>query len=278
MIFVKLDRSLIPEEALKKAEDATKKLEKQPESNRKQFIKRCSAVWSAFGPSLAKMSHGKCWYSESPEPHSFFDVDHFRPKGEAKRSSDTDVDEGYPWLAFEWSNYRYSASRANRLSTDSDTDEVIGKGSWFPLEVDSPKATWSNRCISSERPTLLDPTLQRDVDLIDVDADSGRMRPSRICLTRSNQQRVKRSVELYGLDSPQLVEARRRIIRDLQDDCENLLEIITEKQDLEATMRIVAKLRRATSSKAPYARAARAKLFLHNLGEFCAHPEDDCPP
>src|SRR4029434_1678748 len=43
------------------------------------------------------MSYGKCWYSESLDPQSFFDVDHYRPKLEARRSNDVTY-PGYEWL------------------------------------------------------------------------------------------------------------------------------------------------------------------------------------
>ena len=37
------------------------------------------------------MSYGKCWYSEAPDPQSFLDVDHYRPKLEAKRSNEVKI-------------------------------------------------------------------------------------------------------------------------------------------------------------------------------------------
>ena len=54
------------------------------------------------------MSYGKCWYSESLDPQSFFDVDHYRPKLEARRSDDV-TDPGYAWLAFS-ENFRLSGA------------------------------------------------------------------------------------------------------------------------------------------------------------------------
>ena len=83
-------------------------------------MKKKSAIWRAFARYLAKMSYGKCWYSESLEPQSFLDVDHFRPKLEAIRSTN-EKDDGYRWLAFEWENFRLSASRSNRTNTNEDT-------------------------------------------------------------------------------------------------------------------------------------------------------------
>ena len=145
MIYVRRDPALIPEEIMKAAEDAQATLEGLPLAERAAFIKKNVKIWRSFKKHLAKMSYGKCWYSESNDPQSFFDVDHFRPKSEAKRS-EAEKDDGYPWLAFSWENFRYSAGRSNRLSTDEDLDETVGKGSWFPLNAGSPIAHWDDRC------------------------------------------------------------------------------------------------------------------------------------
>ncbi len=60
---------------------------------------------------------------------------------------------------------------------------------------------------------LLDPTLRRDVDLIDVNAE-GRMSPSMTCIG-AGRTRVECSIELYGLNLPKLTDARKRVMRDL---------------------------------------------------------------
>ena len=86
MIYVKRNPALIPEKVLKVAERAQQELEAlTAKYERKEFIGKKSHVWRAFARYLGKMSYGKCWYSESNDPQSFFDVDHFRPKKEAKR-------------------------------------------------------------------------------------------------------------------------------------------------------------------------------------------------
>lgn len=117
MIYVNRNAGLIPKALLDVAAKAQERLEKLPEAERPEFIRKNAKIWRAFGKYLAKMSHGKCWYSESPEDQSFFDVDHFRPKLEAQRTKDQ-CDRGYEWLAFSWENFRLSAQRSNRLSTN----------------------------------------------------------------------------------------------------------------------------------------------------------------
>ena len=278
MIYVKRDPTLIPEKVLKVAERAQKVLEALALADRKAYIETKAHVWRAFGRYLSKMSYGKCWYSESNDPQSFFDVDHFRPKKAAKRADGAE-DDGYPWLAFSWANFRYAAGRCNRLSTDEITNEVVGKGSWFPLLDGSARADWGNRCEDQEATVLLDPAVRGDVDLVDINAEDGRACASFTCLGPQKQERVKRSIEIYGLNLGNLITARKRAMREVNDDHQNLMEICAAGNDMAAVERLREQLRRATLSDAPYARAARAKLHsLPNGAHFCAQPEDEPVP
>ncbi|MPT00926.1 MAG: hypothetical protein E2581_20855 [Pseudomonas sp.] len=273
MIFVKNDPGSIPPKLLAVAIRAQAELEVTPAENRKAFIERKAHIWRSFSKHLAKMSYGKCWYSESNDPQSFFDVDHFRPKKAAKRAEALE-DDGYPWLAFSFENFRYSAGRSNRLSTDENTEQTVGKGSWFPLMEGSPCASWDNRCLGNEKPVLLDPTVRSDVALIDINADDGRVVASKICLGQAKQLRVRKSIELYGLNLGNLVTARKRVMREVENNYKNLMDIIGANIDMAAVERLQDQMRTATMSSAPYARAARAKMFAMGAGEFCAQPED----
>lgn len=274
MIYVKRDPSLIPEKVLKVAERAQAKLEALPANERKEFITKKACVWRAFARYLAKMSYGKCWYSESNDPQSFFAVDHFRPKGEARRT-DADSDDGYPWLAFSIENFCLVAGRSNSVNRDEATDETVGKGSWFPLLADSPKAHWGDRCVGDERPVLLDPTESKDVDLIDINPEDGRATPSMVCVGAVKRLRATKSIELYGLNLGNLITARKRVMRDVEDNYQNLMELLADDQDRGAIDRLQEQIKRATRSDAPYARAARAKLLQLPAGaHLCAKPED----
>lgn len=277
MIYVKRDPALIPKKLLDVAARAQEQLENLPANERVAFIKKKSHIWRAFKRHLRTMSYGKCWYSEAIGPQSPYDVDHFRPKSEAQRS-EAEKDEGYPWLAFDWDNFRYSAERSNRLSTDEDTGEVLGKSSWFPLGPDSPTATWRDRCVMKEKPLLLDPTKEADVALIDVGSD-GLMVPSRTCTT-AGKERVAASVRLYGLDLPDLLSARRQVMVDLNEDIDKLLLLYEGAMDAERDNDpdLIEKHRKAISSRTlpnrPFTLAARAKLIERGLPQFLAGPED----
>lgn len=274
MIYVKRDPKLIPKELLDAAEKAQMELDKLSADERVEFIKKKSAIWRSFKECLSEMSYGKCWYSETDDPQSFFDVDHFRPKGEAKRNSGDQPDEGYPWLAFSWDNFRFSAGRSNRLSTDEDSGEVNGKHSWFPLCEGSPCADWENRCEGTERPMLLDPTKEADTQLVSVDAD-GRITHSRTCVG-TNRVRVKVSVQLYGLDLPSLKEARLRVMRTVGESVDRLLRDIDTADAVPAAAdRLtiedqVAAIKKATLPNSPYSLAAKSKLAQLGFPELIA--------
>lgn len=277
MIYVKRDPNLIPEKLIAVAQRAQEELEQLPANERVAFIKRKSHIWRAFKRHLRAMSYGKCWYSEAMGPQSPYDVDHFRPKSEAQRS-DAEKDDGYPWLAFDWDNFRYSSERSNRLSTDEETGETVGKSSWFPLVEGSPIACWDNRGLDVERPLLLDPTQQADVALIDVASD-GRIKPARLC-TDVGKMRVKASTRYYGLDLPDTLAARRQIMIDLGDEADKVLSLIADAEGAErrGDPIQVEKHRRTltgwTMPNRPFALAARARLIELGFAQLLAGPED----
>ncbi len=110
VIYVNRNTVSIPGAILTAAIEAQEQLEALPAGQRAEFIRRRSHIWRAFRPYLCRVSYGK-WYSENPEVQSFLDVDHYRPKLEAKRS-EVECDPGYGRLAFSWGNFRLAAQRS----------------------------------------------------------------------------------------------------------------------------------------------------------------------
>ena len=70
-------------------------------TERNELIDANSAHWAELKPWLLALSHGKCWFSEVRELYSHYDVEHFRPKKQAK-SLDASERDGYWWLAFNY--------------------------------------------------------------------------------------------------------------------------------------------------------------------------------
>ncbi len=234
-------------------------------------------MWRAFARYLSKMSYGKCWYSESLDPQSFFDVDHYRPKLQARRSDEV-TDPGYEWLVFSWENFRLSAQRSNRVSRNEETDANEGKGDWFPLLESSPKACWANRCEATEQPVLLDPVRKADVRLIDVQ-DDGRIGPSHICIGSARHQ-VERSIELYGLDLPRLKGARLRVMREV-NELHSALQMLEAAAPAVAVAdgmpidKLVESISLKTLPSSAYSKAARAQLMrLPGGAALCEQPEE----
>ena len=283
MIYVKRDPNLVPVWLLSAAEKAQEKLNAigDPEE-RKEFIESKSRLWRRFGRYLKQMSYGKCWYSESDCVQSFADVDHFRPKKAARRS-DIESDEGYPWLAFSWENFRYAAQRSNQLNTDEETDETVGKGSWFPLMPGSVKACWDDRCTPDEKPVLLDPAVKNDVRLTSIDG-SGVLGPSDLCLGDYERWRVTESVRFLGLNLDGLVGARKRAMDSVQEQVHQVLRVKAAAdaaqdggQQFADMLPIGAQfdaIQQRSHPKQPYAAAIRAQLKLMGFGEYCIRAEE----
>ena len=93
-------------------------------------------LWRDLVKDLGALTADKCWYSEARQVGTDRDIDHFRPKGSIHGTGH----EGYWWLAFEKSNFRYSCIFCNRRRTDEDSGSTGGKHNRFPLVDESARA------------------------------------------------------------------------------------------------------------------------------------------
>jgi uncharacterized protein (TIGR02646 family) len=174
---------------------------KPDEKSRQTFISQKSAIWAELKPVLETLSDGKCWYSEAKDKVSYWEVDHYRPK------------KLYPWLAFDWKNFRLCGGKPNRKKTDE-----------FPLEDESRRACAGALDTSAERPLLLDPVCWGDARLLAFKADG---EPT--CAVPANElavRRVRETVSALGLDSPILCDARREKWRSCETKIKRLREIV----------------------------------------------------
>lgn len=165
---------------------------------RNKLIEENSAHWGALKEWLLALSGGKCWFSEVRDLYSHYDIEHFRPKKQAKALDGTERD-GYWWLAFDYMNFRVCGNVGNRK-----------KGGWFPLQNGSLVSTYANRCEESEAIYLLDPVDGADVNLIAFD-EEGKAIPAPSC-SDWEKLRVDESVKRLKLNEhTPLAEARRKI-------------------------------------------------------------------
>lgn len=165
---------------------------------RKEIIDANVIFWGKLKNWLLELSHEKCWFSESKDCFSHWDVEHFRPKKSAKDIDGTEH-EGYWWLAFDWHNYRICGNAGNRK-----------KGTYFPLRTDSPRATGPTFDLRLEAPLLLDPIDDDDPNLISFNV-VGRAIPAPGLTNAWDKERVTYSVERFNLDFPPLMEKRKVI-------------------------------------------------------------------
>lgn len=165
---------------------------------RNALIDANSAHWGELKGWLLALSAGKCWFSEVRELYSHYDVEHFRPKKEAK-ALDASVRDGYWWLAFDYTNFRACGNVGNRK-----------KGGWFPLQYGSLCSTFAHPCEESESRYLLDPVDEDDVAMIAFD-EEGKVIPMP-GISAWNQERVMETVKRLKLNEHvALAEARRKV-------------------------------------------------------------------
>lgn len=154
--------------------------------------------WSDLKPWLQALSGGKCWFSEARELYSHYDVEHFRPKKEAK-AVDATLRDGYWWLAFDYMNFRLCGNVGNRK-----------KGGWFPLKDGSQCSTYANQCEEAETPYLLDPIDIEDVKLLVFDEEGKAV--ARPDASAWEAERVAETIQRLKLNEhAALAEERRKI-------------------------------------------------------------------
>jgi hypothetical protein len=168
-------------------------------------------LWRDLAPNLGVLRKEKCWYSESLNPTSDKNVDHFRPKGQVKEDS---THEGYWWLAFTPRNLRYSSQWCNQRRVDQVNGTSGGKSDHFPLCDHGIRARQEVDDLELEDPQLLDPIDPDDWKLLTFLPD-GFPTPSRPAGT-TEHQRASTSIEVYHLHCKPLVNGRAAVAGKIQ--------------------------------------------------------------
>jgi uncharacterized protein (TIGR02646 family) len=226
-------------------------------------------IWRDLAPQLAKLQNGKCWYSESQNPGSDKDVDHFRPKNRVAEDPDH---EGYWWLAFNWVNYRYSCKWCNQRRNDEANQTDGGKWDHFPVIPEGFRARQESDNWKLEEIDLLDPIDPEDWELLTF-LPNGQPTPAKPPGTREHN-RAKTSIQIYHLHCHELVRDRKMLasrIRRLVEDMETLHPKITDPE-----MRLLYKnqqkeLLRSIDPNSEYSAAARAYARAEIDKTECGH-------
>lgn len=155
---------------------------------------------------LVALFEGRCCYCESrfANTHSG-DIEHYRPKGGYRDTSERLTKPGYYWLGAEWTNLLISCidcNRARRHKDDEGIASVSGKASFFPLVDESKRAT-NPGSESAELPMLLDPCQDDVENLLDID-DHGLVKP----VAGPHEPRAQKTIDIVGLQRRFLVQSR----------------------------------------------------------------------
>jgi hypothetical protein len=248
--------------ALEKAGDAKNAEAKRLARN--EFISKNSAHWGKLKDWLMALSDGKCWFTDTTNNGSYYDVEHFRPKAEAKAIDGTARD-GYWWLAFDYTNYRLAGSVPNTK-----------KGGWFPLCDGTLVSTSAVRCEASEMPYLLDPISPTDHALLAFD-EEGNATPTPSPDEWSTPQgqwekdRAKESITRYKLNEHDILPAKRReLLKELTGFINDYLNAKTSFHPMrnpvpKATMEAAAEnIERITQPTVEFSSVARYYILLRN--------------
>ena len=186
-------------------------------ANPSDEIKNIGNKWSSLKRTFVKEFGAKCWYTESPQIGTDFDVDHFCPKGRVKDAAGSIVKNavqqhsGYWWKAFDINNYRYSCIYANRSRDEG------GKVDYFPLSDESKRSWNQNSPCDYEYHQILDPCFLDDVKLLSFEIETGKTSPA---VTAEEDpagfEKVRLSKTLLNLDHETITPHRLQAIKAAQ--------------------------------------------------------------
>jgi uncharacterized protein (TIGR02646 family) len=225
-------------------------------------------IWRDLAKPLSALRNDKCWYSESKNPTSDKDVDHFRPKN---RVAEDTNHEGYWWLAFNWRNYRYSCQWCNQRRVDAANGTDGGKWDHFPVAPGSFRAQQEADIWENEEVDLLDPIDPDDWKLLTF-LPNGQPTPAKLQGTRE-YDRAATSIQIYHLHCRELVRERKTLasrIKRLVEEMDMLYPKITDPQIKIVYKNKQMELLRAIDHNSEYSAAAlayaRAEIYKMELG------------
>lgn len=248
----------------------------------KDAISAIGNKWSLLKPGFVREYGAKCWYSESPQIGTDFDVDHFWPKGRVKNLNGdivTNADgphTGYWWKAFDVSNYRYSCIYSNRGRGGG------GKVDYFPVDNEDYRA-WTKNCdCDYANRVILDPCDIEDVKLLSFEIEPGKVHPS---VTEEEDEagffRVKNSNILLNLDHETIVPHRLEIIKDTKAALRclkltfQLDDSDLDEEDRAGVIEAKEKLKRLCNRKSPFSASAVQHVLPFKNTDYLADFVDE---
>ena len=215
-----------------KARRALEEIRDLPPEELATAINARSEIWRTIKETLKGVGHHKCWYCESNEDRSDNAVDHFRPKNRVAECKDH---PGYWWLAFDWTNYRFSCTFCNSKRRDVKRDAKGGKHDHFPLLLETQRVSSPDLDIGREQPLLLDPTRRADPELLWFDEDGQAVPNPRVAGDEDSflYRRADESIDKYHLNHTDIVERRKNLFREIKEHAAKADRYLTKMQKSE---------------------------------------------
>ncbi len=211
--FTKKDSQSIYKGLSQKRQDGKPLLENLKEQKNKHSFRPDLYGSDKIKRKLRSFFHDKCAFCESyaksaeneGQLQTIWQVEHYRPKAGVTEDKDH---KGYYWLAYESTNLLTACYRCNALS----------KGNHFPIkggterakadsfiendEIDFNKCTIHN---ITEQAILLNPVIDNPDDFLLFCKDGS-------IKSKEENERGKQTIDILGLDKPDLVRERKTII------------------------------------------------------------------
>ena len=156
------------------------------------------AGYRVVAADLLAMQHNKCCYCERHIPKNLNDVEHYRPKTQAKRQPGCLDEHGYWWLAFTWDNLLYACPNCNQLH----------KKVWFPLDEGSIPLAVGEIPPGQELPLLLNPAgainpIEHIQFVLEQEPDAS---PKWRAKPRNGSRLGEWTIKVCGLDAPDTID------------------------------------------------------------------------
>lgn len=216
--MIKIDRAAVPEPPVLRSEAVLRERERMKEFFRLPYGKRAQTrfdfdtrlLWSPGGEvrmALMQLFHQKCAYCESPLEsggNQRPNLEHFRPKANARNPRDGQVDpDHYWWLFYEWENLYVCCQECN-----------VNKRDQFPvLGARVSMGAWRRIIPTKELAFLLDPCLDDPAQHLSFSED-GRVKAILPGDGTYFTMRGEETIQILGLNRDSLVRARRLVARE----------------------------------------------------------------
>lgn len=215
-----------------------------------------SAYWRAqdVKDNLFEGQKAKCCYCENfRSPSREFDAEHFRPKAGVAGEPNH---PGYWWLAYEWSNLLYACKTCNETY----------KKTQFP--IDGERACRPEDDLDVENPALVNPIDEDPEEFIGFDWQRSYGKMVRAYPLDDND-RGSKTINIVGLNRPELLEERAEIVPFLQDLARGI-KVADARDRFDIVEELASKIRLQTSSKRRFTAFHRAFFRAQELGKYIA--------